>query len=229
MHIFVWLSIASWFVVIPVTSTAAFYGTFFQFGGVANQVLSTAVFWFYLPLSAIIALLPTIVFRFVKLYRQPTFVDLVRLKQKSEGGKSAVFQRLKFKRKVEKKMEVKEKPRTGYAYSHQQGFAPLITTGLIFGMNTEEVEREQLSRRQSVIGTLRGRENEDTNSQVAVQTNTTVSVEVVVEVQLPVTVDDADSGDRRKDEVAFVKEDKDAAGASDETEIVEQGATGSEN
>ncbi len=45
-----------------------------------------------------------------------------------------------------------EKPRSGYAFSHQEGFATLITSGHIFGMNTSEIDREQF-RRRSVIGT----------------------------------------------------------------------------
>ena len=215
MHACVWLSIASWFIVIPITGTAAFYGTFFQFVGVANQVLSTTIFWFYLPLSAVISLLPTMVFRLVKLYRRPTFADFVRLKQLPEGGKSRVFRHLKFKRKVKTLGEGVKELRSSYAFSHQQGFAPLITTGLIFGMNPEDVRKEHL-RRQSFVGTL----SRVKDAKLPVKSSTSMPVIVQVEVHPPVTaVDTVYAGDNRKDKVAVVNDDRCEGSAREGTVI----------
>ena len=141
MHLFVWLSILAWFIVIPITSSGLFYSDFFQYGGVAYQVMATANFWFYLPLTTIIALIPTIVFRLVKLYRQPTYVDFVRLKVKSEGKKLFQQKRMRIVSTM-----MKQSQRSGYAFSHQEGFGALISSGHIFGMNENNVESEYRRR-----------------------------------------------------------------------------------
>lgn len=141
MHLVVWGSILAWFVVIPITSSETLYGDFFQYGGVAYEVMSSPNFWFYLPLAAIIALLPTIVYRFINLYRQPTYVDFVRLKEKKEGKK--LFKRKKLAQRSRSRHSVN---RTGYAFSHQHGFGALISSGHIFGMNKAHVSAEHNKR-----------------------------------------------------------------------------------
>lgn len=147
MHVVVWGSILVWFVVIPITSTEAFYGTFFLYGGVAYEVLSTASFWFYLPLATIMALTPTITFRLIKLYRWPAYVDFVRLKEKKEGKK--LFKRKKMSAKS--LISKRSMKRTGYAFSHQSGYGDLISTGRIFGMDEGNVAVEHLRRRSVLI------------------------------------------------------------------------------
>ena len=147
MHLFVWGSILVWFVVIPVTSTAAFYGSFFTFGGVAFEVLSTANFWFYLPLSAVIALAPTMLFRLIQLYQKPQYIDFVRLKEKKEGRK--IFKRKTITRKHAPTR--KSTKRSGYAFSHQEGYGNLITTGRIFGMDEDNVAAEHMRRRSVIL------------------------------------------------------------------------------
>ena len=154
MHIFVWGSILSWLVVIPITSAPGLYGIlgFFEYLGVAYEVLATGTFWIYLPIATIIALLPTIIFRTLRVDVDPHIVDDVRLKQKKEGRR--LFKRPKFHRKpvdsaVTRRTTVK---RTGYAYSHTEGFGEMITTGRIFGLNKQEVEDERRRRLSTIIG-----------------------------------------------------------------------------
>ena len=157
MHIFIWGSILSWLVVIPITSVPGLYGLigFFEYLGVAYEVLAAGTFWIYLPIAAVIALLPTIIFRIVRLDVDPHIVDDVRLQQKKEGRR--LFKRLKFRRKpvdsaITRRTTVK---RTGYAYSHTEGFGEMITTGRIFGMNKQEVEDERRRRLSTIIGVNR--------------------------------------------------------------------------
>lgn len=152
MHVLVWGSIIVWFVVIPITSTGAFYSAFFRYGGVAYEVLNTANFWFYLPISAVVALLPTIVSRLVSLYLNPAYVDFVRLKEKKEGKK--LFKRKKMTRRSATQHSTK---RSGYAFSHQQGFGDMITTGHIFGMNQETVAAEHMRRRSVLLSASHSR------------------------------------------------------------------------
>ena len=152
MHIAVWGSIASWFVVIPFIGTSVFHGSFFNYTGVANEVLSTAQFWFFWPLAAVISLTPTVMFRFMRLDLDPHLVDDVRLNVAKEGR--SLFRRRTFKRKVPKQLATSNK-RTGYAFAHQQGFARLIMSGLGFGMPLHEVAVEHRERITSLISASR--------------------------------------------------------------------------
>ena len=146
MHIFIWCSIASWFVVMPITSSTAFYSEFFRYVGVAYEVLASATFWFYWPLATVVALSPTVIFRFLRLELTPRLVDDVRLQMKKEGRK--LFKRKTIKRKSVKR-ETTPTPKTkrsGYAFSHQKGFAHLIMSGFGFGMRQDNVEAERRER-----------------------------------------------------------------------------------
>ena len=149
MHIFVWGSIIAWFVVIPITSTEAIYNiTLFRFyPGTAFQVLASATFWFYLPLATVIALLPTVALRVIRLEFYPHMVDDVRLKMKLEGKK--LFKR--FKQKSLLTRSSRSLKRTGYAFSHQEGFGRLIETGVGFcDMPPPEQVEEQRRQRLSI-------------------------------------------------------------------------------
>lgn len=145
MHIFVWGSIIAWFVVIPITSTEAIYNiTAFRFyPGTAFQVLASATFWFYLPLTIVVALLPTVALRVIRLEVYPHLVDDVRLKMKLEGKR--LFKRLRQKSLLTH--STRSLKRTGYAFSHQEGFGRIIESGVGFrGMEPEQVEEERRQR-----------------------------------------------------------------------------------
>ena len=152
-HIFIWGSILSWLVVIPISSTSGLYGLigFFQYAGVAFEVIRSATFWFYVPLATIVALTPTIIFRTMRLDFDPHIIDDVRLVQKNEGRK--LFKRLKFHRKPADSVIARapSTKRTGYAYSHTEGYGQMISTGHIFGMNEEEVIRERQKRISMIV------------------------------------------------------------------------------
>ena len=152
MHLFVWGSILSWLVVIPIASTGTFYQIpgFFRYVGVAFEVLSSATFWIYLPIATIAALAPTIIFRIMRIDLYPHIVDDVRLLQDKRGRK--LFKRIKLRHKHE---GTKSRPhsvrRSGYAYSHTEGFGELISSGRIFGLNEEEVLAKHRRRLSTII------------------------------------------------------------------------------
>ena len=153
-HIFIWGSILSWLVVIPISSTQGLYGLigFFEYAGVAFEVIRSATFWFYVILSTAVALAPTIIFRTLRLDLSPHIVDDVRLLQKKEGRR--LFKRLKFHRKPADSDAPRSRlstKRTGYAYSHTEGYGKMITTGHIFGMNEEEVFVERQRRLTMIV------------------------------------------------------------------------------
>lgn len=145
MHIFVWGSIIVWFVVIPITSTEAIYNiTVFRFyPGAAFQVLASATFWFYLPLATVVALLPTVALRVIRLEFYPHLIDDVRLKMKLEGKR--LFKR--FRQKSLLSHSTRSLKRTGYAFSHQEGFGRIIENGDCFrGVEPQQVEEERRRR-----------------------------------------------------------------------------------
>ena len=154
MHLFVWGSILSWLVVIPIASTGLFYDLvpgLFRYIGVAFEVLSSATFWIYLPIVTIIALAPTIIFRIMRVDIAPRIVDDVRLLQVQQGRKR-LFKRFRLHHKHEDKpSRPRSVKRSGYAYSHTEGFGELISSGRIFGLNEEEVLAEHRRRLSTII------------------------------------------------------------------------------
>ena len=151
IHVFIWGSILIWLVAIPITNAPGLYGFLglFEYLGVAYEVIPSATYWFYLPLVTAIALAPTIIFRVIRLETDPHIVDDVRLLQHKEGRR--LFKRTKFRQKpMEAAVRQTSPERTGYAFSHTEGYGQMITTGHIFGMNENEVFEEH-QRRISMI------------------------------------------------------------------------------
>ena len=155
-HVFVWGSIISWFVVIPITSSPGLYNFLdsFHYNGVAYEVMGSAAFWFYWPLATMVALMPTVIFRLLRLDLNPHLIDDVRLREKKEGKQQ--FRRRTIRRKSAKKEHGITAKRTGYAFAHQEGFAHLIMSGLGFGIMLDRVKEERRQRMSSWMGSAPG-------------------------------------------------------------------------
>lgn len=215
MHVFVWGSILVWFVAIPVTSSGTLYGSFFQYSGVAYEVIATANFWFYLPLATVIALTPTMVSRLITLYRYPTYIDFVRLKEKKAGRR--IFKR---KNMPKRSRSARSMKRTGYAFSHMEGFGKLITSGHIFGMNRENVAAEHSKRYSQIMSTGRAESAPpiSTSTDVAAQlAASSISAVQLVTKQVAVDVYEAEDSvvqDMHTVSVEVVEESEIAAATS---------------
>lgn len=208
MHLFVWGSIVSWFVVIPITSSPGLYGglNLFLYNGVAYEVLGSATFWFYLPLAIVLALLPTIVFRVVRLNLWPHLIDDVRLKEKKEGRR--IFRRKLFHRKPPEDLAAtlpRSTKRSGYAFSHKEGFAKMITTGHIFGMNENEVEIERHRRLSQYIRTSRPVSPTDHALSTAAEASLNVVASPIVTIEI-VESQDTDVVQKKEEEEGTIKE-----------------------
>lgn len=155
MHLFVWGSIISWFVVVPFMSARAIYAGFLPlftfYGGVALEVLGSATFWFYWPLAVMIALSPTIISRMIRLDFDPHLVDDVRLLQKKKGR--SIFKRPKLHRKPPSPIPRRASTvrRTGYAFAQEEGYGKMISSGKMFGMNEQEVQGKRNKRISQLI------------------------------------------------------------------------------
>ncbi|CAF2582547.1 unnamed protein product [Rotaria sp. Silwood2] len=111
----------------------ALYSTFiikifkknYHYVGVAQSVLTTGNFWFTLLLTCAILLLPIFCREFLRMRFMPNKTDRARLNRKYRIDEKAAFvahikQRLR---------ETKRAVRSGYAFSQQEGWGPLITSG----------------------------------------------------------------------------------------------------
>jgi phospholipid-translocating ATPase len=98
--------------------------------GTAEAVCSTAIFWFTVLLTTSILLLPMIAYRFIKLDLKPSLSDMVRIKQKygkiKPKSKSAFFQT---RPRTSMRGSTRSFKRSGYAFSHEEGFGALIRSG----------------------------------------------------------------------------------------------------
>ena len=152
VHLFIWGSILSWLVVPPFLSNflplydvglATYYG-------VANEVLASAMFWWYLILVTFIALAPTFLSRVLKYELKPTLLEDVKLLETKKFNEELLE---KFKKQFSRETEAEQKPivpklwRTGYAFAHEEGFGQLISSGHYLGALATEVEQERTKRR----------------------------------------------------------------------------------
>lgn len=98
--------------------------------GTAEAVCSTAIFWFTVLLTSAILLLPIIACRFLKLDLKPSISDLVRIKQKfgkpKPKSKSTIFST---RPRSSMRASTRSIKRSGYAFSHEEGFGALIRSG----------------------------------------------------------------------------------------------------
>jgi hypothetical protein len=122
-HFVIWGSIVFYFSFTFVLYANAWEYTYM---GTARNVMSTASFWFTMLLTVIVLLVPVIVLRFYMVDTHPTLSDKVRLRQRISKSKSKTADltlRRSFSRRSTRSL------RSGYAFSHQEGFGELITSG----------------------------------------------------------------------------------------------------
>jgi len=99
--------------------------------GSLTTVMKDHTFWFVVLLTTVVLILPVVAWRFFKVDVTPTLTDKARLVQRSsktrlkESGLPRPFSGRRSRRSV----------RSGYAFSHSEGFGRLITSGRI--INTE--------------------------------------------------------------------------------------------
>ncbi|CAF2372959.1 unnamed protein product [Rotaria sp. Silwood2] len=101
------------------------FKTNYGYVGVAQAVLSTGNFWFTLFLTCAILLLPVFCREFFRMRFMPNKTDRARLNQKFRTEEKAAF----VAHIQHKLRQSKRSIRSGYAFSQQPGWGPLITSG----------------------------------------------------------------------------------------------------
>lgn len=132
-HVVVWGSCIFYYCFI-----LAFYAPVFNYvyQGTAYQVFGSAKFWFCLILTNVVILLPVVAYRFYILDTKPTLSDRIRLKQRMTSSKSR-FKDLHLRRASTMRRSTRSL-RSGYAFSHSQGFGELITSGINMRQRAQE-------------------------------------------------------------------------------------------
>lgn len=92
--------------------------------------MQTANFWFTLLLTVVIILIPVVAERFYYVDTRPTLTDKVRLQQKIGKIRKLAGVRI-LRRRSTLRQSQRSVGRSGYAFSHQEGFGELITSGSI--------------------------------------------------------------------------------------------------
>uniref|UniRef100_A0A8C6YJ58 Phospholipid-transporting ATPase n=1 Tax=Naja naja TaxID=35670 RepID=A0A8C6YJ58_NAJNA len=118
-QLFLWGSLAIYFIITFTLYSDGTYQIFtssFPFVGTARNILNQPKVWLSICLCVSLCVLPVIAFRFLKMQFMPSLSDQVLLVVQDLGPSWRYLQRSASRR-------------SGYAFSHQQGFGDLITSG----------------------------------------------------------------------------------------------------
>ncbi|KAM6470600.1 phospholipid-transporting ATPase ID-like isoform 3-T3 [Liasis olivaceus] len=124
-QLFIWGSLAVYFAITFTLYSDGTYLTFtssFPFVGTARNTLNQPKVWLSVCLCVSLCVLPIVGFRFLKMQLKPTLSDKV-LRRVKELRKAPTPPTLK------RYLQRSASRRSGYAFSHQQGFGALITSG----------------------------------------------------------------------------------------------------
>uniref|UniRef100_A0A8C6YGK7 Phospholipid-transporting ATPase n=1 Tax=Naja naja TaxID=35670 RepID=A0A8C6YGK7_NAJNA len=120
-QLFLWGSLAIYFIITFTLYSDGTYQIFtssFPFVGTARNILNQPKVWLSICLCVSLCVLPVIAFRFLKMQFMPSLSDQVLLLRKSPGPPA-----------LKRYLQRSASRRSGYAFSHQQGFGDLITSG----------------------------------------------------------------------------------------------------
>lgn len=135
-HIVIWGSIAFYFAMTLIFNSRLIR---VQYLGVFRKALSTPLFWFTLCLVLAILLVPVLAYRFYMVDTQPTLADRCRYIQRLSRRRTKPVEPQWRRRSSIRKS--RRSIRSGYAFSHQEGFGNLITSGMIIKSSGGDLRR----------------------------------------------------------------------------------------
>uniref|UniRef100_A0A8U7NPM1 Phospholipid-transporting ATPase n=1 Tax=Corvus moneduloides TaxID=1196302 RepID=A0A8U7NPM1_CORMO len=116
-HFFIWGSLAAYFAILFTMHSDGLFRVFpnqFRFVGNAQNTLAQPTVWLTIALTTVVCIMPVVAFRFLKLDLKPELSDTVRQKTQHRCMRRAGHVGSR---------------RSGYAFSHQEGFGELIMSG----------------------------------------------------------------------------------------------------
>uniref|UniRef100_A0A3Q2PUS4 Phospholipid-transporting ATPase n=1 Tax=Fundulus heteroclitus TaxID=8078 RepID=A0A3Q2PUS4_FUNHE len=160
-HMFVWGSVGSYFTIMFALHSQTLFRIFpnqFRFVGSAHNTLLQPVVWLTIALATAICVVPVLAFRFLKLDLKPQLSDTVRytqlVRQKRRKPAGSVSEGRLGARGGSR--------RSGYAFSHQEGFGELITSGKNMRLSSLALANFASKHSSNLIETLRRKKNTHT-------------------------------------------------------------------
>ncbi|XP_062821097.1 phospholipid-transporting ATPase ID isoform X2 [Anolis carolinensis] len=124
-HFFIWGSLAAYFAILFAMHSDGLFQLFpnqFRFVGNAQNTLAQPAVWLTIALTTVVCIVPVVAFRFLKLDLKPELSDTVRYTQ-------LVRKKQKAQHRCMGRVGRPGSRRSGYAFSHQEGFGELIMSG----------------------------------------------------------------------------------------------------
>ncbi|NXI87451.1 AT8B2 ATPase, partial [Rhipidura dahli] len=124
-HFFIWGSLAAYFAILFTMHSDGLFRMFpnqFRFVGNAQNTLAQPTVWLTIALTTVVCIMPVVAFRFLKLDLKPELSDTVRYTQ-------LVRKKQKTQHRCMRRAGHVGSRRSGYAFSHQEGFGELIMSG----------------------------------------------------------------------------------------------------
>ncbi|XP_010786384.1 probable phospholipid-transporting ATPase IM [Notothenia coriiceps] len=131
-HFFVWGSLIVYFAILFAMQSDGMFGIFtssFPFVGTARNCLSEKIVWLVILLTSVVCVVPGMAVSFLRVELFPTLTDKVRHVQQFRRRQGPQQQSLRRVRRT-------SSHRSAYAFSHQQGYGELITSGKNMKMST---------------------------------------------------------------------------------------------
>ncbi|XP_073327919.1 phospholipid-transporting ATPase ID [Pagrus major] len=131
-QLFIWGSITVYFAILFAMQSDGMFGIFtsnFPFVGTARNCLSELSVWLVILLTTVVCVVPGLAVSFLRVDLFPTLTDKVRHLQQSRKREGPQGQNLRRVRRTSSR-------RSAYAFSHQQGYGELITSGKNMRMST---------------------------------------------------------------------------------------------
>ncbi|XP_044213765.1 probable phospholipid-transporting ATPase IM isoform X1 [Thunnus albacares] len=129
---FIWGSLCVYFAILFAMQSDGIFGIFssnFPFIGTARNCLSEKSVWLVILLTTVVCVVPGLAFSFLRVDLFPTLTDKVCHLQQSRKKQGPQEQNLRRVRRTSSR-------RSAYAFSHQQGYGELITSGKNMRMST---------------------------------------------------------------------------------------------
>ncbi|XP_021014483.1 phospholipid-transporting ATPase ID isoform X1 [Mus caroli] len=159
-HFFIWGSLAVYFAILFAMHSNGLFDMFpnqFRFVGNAQNTLAQPTVWLTIALTTAVCIMPVVAFRFLRLSLKPDLSDTVRYTQ-------LVRKKQKAQHRCMRRVGRTGSRRSGYAFSHQEGFGELIMSGKNMRLSSLALSSFSTRSSSSWIESLRRKKSDSANS-----------------------------------------------------------------
>uniref|UniRef100_A0A9L0RQZ9 Phospholipid-transporting ATPase n=1 Tax=Equus caballus TaxID=9796 RepID=A0A9L0RQZ9_HORSE len=159
-HFFIWGSLAVYFAILFAMHSNGLFDMFpnqFRFVGNAQNTLAQPTVWLTIVLTTVVCIMPVVAFRFLKLNLKPDLSDTVRYTQ-------LVRKKQKAQHRCMRRVGRTGSRRSGYAFSHQEGFGELIMSGKNMRLSSLALSSFTTRSSSSWIESLRRKKSDSASS-----------------------------------------------------------------